>query len=153
MAPTDDETILLPKQVVDSCYYCIYQCYKDMFPTVNYCKSALYKKLLSSALTSSCTDSPSLSKKQRLQLSFKSPTIKRRNRLEVSKDSPHVRQRANTNPNSLVKPRSKPPTDTEVSDDTNNNYSEDDDVLFIRSTSIRDSFRKKLAVMKKKAGS
>lgn len=45
MPTTSDESILLPKPVIDSCYASILRCYQEMFPSSFSSKTALTKKL------------------------------------------------------------------------------------------------------------
>ena len=41
------ENVLLPKQVIDSCYAAIFRCYQEMFPTAFTAKSSSLSKRLS----------------------------------------------------------------------------------------------------------
>ncbi len=43
--PSHEDSILLPKPVIDSCYASIFRCYQEMFPSSFASKTALTKKL------------------------------------------------------------------------------------------------------------
>lgn len=43
--PVSDDSILLPKPVIESCYASIFRCYQEMFPTSFTTKTALTRKL------------------------------------------------------------------------------------------------------------